>query len=60
MHESVTFLQNVIETDQSKTEYVTDDILLKIKEMIKADRYWFSFVFIMSIFKEKVSMNENN
>ena len=56
MHESVTFLKNIIDTDQSPDGYVTDDILQKIKEMIKADRYWFSFVLIMAIHKEQFSL----
>ena len=49
MHKSVTFLRKVIEKDQNPNEYVTDEVLLEIKEMIKLDRYWFSFVLIMAI-----------
>lgn len=47
MHESVTFLRNVMVKD-----VLEDADRTKIKQMIQSDKYWFSLVLIMTIYYE--------
>ena len=47
MHKSVNLLRKAL-----VAKNVEDSVLLELKQMIKADKYWFSFVLIMAIYKE--------